>query len=167
MNSEKKKLMTLCKILVNPSDCMRPLPYIGASLGGSQNMDTFVSVIHVITALVLIALVLVQDSKGDALGGTFGGGGSNSLLGATGATTLVQKATRWAGAVFAVTSISLTLISKNNKSVIDNYLPAATAPATPANGATPPAPTEKQDAAAAATATSSSTSSTTTLAPKK
>ena len=38
-------------------------------------MDTFVAVVHIITAVILIALVLVQDSKSDGLGGAFGGGG--------------------------------------------------------------------------------------------
>lgn len=136
-------------------------------------MDTLVSVIHVITALVLIALVLVQDSKGDSLGGSFGGGGgSNSLLGATGATTLVQKATRWTAVVFAATSLSLTLMSKNTKSVIDSYAPSATtqAPGTPATtpanaAAATPGSAPAPKTASAATATSSSPS--TTVAPKK
>ena len=126
-------------------------------------MDTFVSAVHVLTALVLIALVLVQDSKGDSLGGAFGGGGSNSLLGATGATTLAQKATRWAGVVFAITSISLTLIAKNNKSVIDNYTPtAASTSSAPAN-----APTSANGAAATASSTTSTSTTSTTVAAKK
>lgn len=100
-------------------------------------MDTFVAVVHVITALVLIALVLLQDSKSSGLGGAFGGGGSNSILGATGASTLAQRLTRGAAIVFAITSLSLTLISKQNKSVVDSLAlpvsaPAATPPAIPA-----------------------------------
>jgi len=133
-------------------------------------MDTLVSVIHVITALVLIALVLVQDSKGDALGGSFGGGGgSNSLLGSTGATTLVQKATRWTAVVFAATSLTLTLMSKNTKSVIDSYTPATsatTAAKTPVNGAAPGATTPTQAATTPAAAATSSSPST-TMAPLK
>jgi preprotein translocase subunit SecG len=129
-------------------------------------MDTtFVSVIHIITALVLIGLILVQDSNGDSLGGAFGGGGSNSLLGATGATTLAQKATRWTAVVFAVTSISLTLIAKNNKSVIDNYTPKAAATSTSNAPTDKAAPATKPVAGAMAAATSSATPS--TAAPKK
>lgn len=130
-------------------------------------MDTLVSVIHVLTALVLIALVLVQDSKGDSLGGAFGGGGSNSLLGATGATTLAQKATRWSAVVFAITSLSLTLIAKNNKSVIDNYTPTAAATSSaPANAATPATPTPANGAAATASSTTTSSTTSTTAAKK-
>lgn len=111
-------------------------------------MVTLVVVLHVIAALILIALVLLQDSKSDGLGGAFGGGGSNSILGATGGATLAQKLTRGMAVVFAVTSISLTVISKQNKSVVDDMAPAAaTVPAT-TDAAAAPAPT---DAAATTT----------------
>jgi preprotein translocase subunit SecG len=96
-------------------------------------MESFVAIVHVLTALSLIALVLVQDSKSDGLGSGFGGGGSNSILGATGATTLAQKMTRGAAVIFAFTSIGLTILSNQRNSVIDNLAipPAAKAPATP------------------------------------
>lgn len=113
-------------------------------------MMTFVAIIHILVAIVLIGLVLIQDSKGGgALG--IGGGGSNSLLGATGAQTLAAKLTRWVAVIFALTCIALTVMTANKtKSVIDT-LPAAapmqpaSAPS-PANDATPAA----QDAAPAA-----------------
>lgn len=120
-------------------------------------MDTLVGIIHVITALVLISLVLLQDSKGDGVGGAFGGGTSNSVLGATGATTLAQKMTRWAAIVFAITSISLTVLSRKPKSVVDNMpaVPAASAPATTDATTTP------VDANASTTTTVSSTTTST------
>ncbi len=121
-------------------------------------MDTLVGIIHVITALVLISLVLLQDSKGDGVGGAFGGGTSNSVLGATGATTLAQKMTRWAAIVFAVTSISLTALSRRPKSVVEDLpaAPAATAPAAPTDANATPA-----DAAASTTTTVSTTTTST------
>lgn len=116
-------------------------------------MDTFVAVVHIITALLLITLVLLQDSKGGgALGASFGGG-SNSVFGATGATTLAQKLTRIAAGVFAITSITLAVTTKGNRSVVEGLPvapPAATAEALPGSapvGATPEA------AASAATTT--------------
>lgn len=92
-------------------------------------MVTLLVVLHIIAAVILIALVLLQDSKSDGLGGAFGGGGSNSILGATGGATLAQKLTRGMAVVFAITSISLTVTSKQNRSVIDDATPAATSPA--------------------------------------
>lgn len=91
-------------------------------------MESFVVVLHVLVAIVLISLVLVQDSKGGgALG--IGGSGSNSLLGATGAQTLAAKLTRIAAIIFAGTCLTLTwFVGTKQKSVIDS-LPAAAAPA--------------------------------------
>lgn len=95
-------------------------------------METLITVVHILVALVLIGLVLIQDSKGGALG--IGGGGSNSVLGAGGAQTLAAKATRWVAIIFAVTSIGLSVMTAHKtKSVVEGAgtisVPAATTPA--------------------------------------
>lgn len=110
-------------------------------------MTTFIAVLHILVALILISLVLIQDSKGGgALG--MGGGGSNSVLGATGASTLAAKMTRIAAIIFALTSIGLTVLSaRQSKSILDK-LPAAAAPVAP----TTPAATTEAPAAAPETA---------------
>ncbi len=122
-------------------------------------MDTLVGIIHVITALVLISLVLLQDSKGGGVGGAFGGGTSNSVLGATGATTLAQKMTRWAAIIFAITSITLTALSRKPKSVVDNLPATATAAAPAATDAT----ATPADANASTTTTVSTSTTTSTV----
>lgn len=110
-------------------------------------METFLTIVHVVIAAVLIILVLIQDSKGGALG--IGGAGSNSLLGAGGAQTLAAQATRWVAALFAVTCIVLSIWTANKtKSVVSGAAalpvtqPAATPgsnPATTTEGSTTPA----------------------------
>lgn len=96
-------------------------------------METFVAIVHIVFAILLVGLVLIQDSKSGSLGMSFGGGGSNSVLGATGATSFVQKFTRWVAALFAVTSISLTYFaSTQHKSILDGALPEVSAPMIPA-----------------------------------
>jgi preprotein translocase subunit SecG len=94
-------------------------------------MITFVTVVHILIALLLILITFVQDSKSDSLGGAFGGGGSNSLFGAVGATTFIQKMTWWLAGLFAVTSISLAYFSsQGSKSVLDSVVvPSAPASA--------------------------------------
>jgi len=89
-------------------------------------MESFVAIVHILVAFILIALVLVQDSKSGSIGvfGGGGGGGSNSVLGATGATTLAQKMTRWVAAIFAVTCISLSIFSVRSRSSVLDSLPA-------------------------------------------
>jgi preprotein translocase subunit SecG len=97
-------------------------------------MMTLIAVIHIIVAIALVGLVLIQDSKGGGALGIGGGAGSNSLLGATGAQSLAAKATRWMAVIFALTCISLTVITaRQSRSVLDTggALPAA-APADPA-----------------------------------
>ena len=82
-------------------------------------METFISLVHITVAVLLIVLVLIQDSKGGGLG-MMGGGGSNSVLGSTGADNLVVKLTRWVALTFAATCIGLTLWNaKGTKSVLD------------------------------------------------
>ncbi|MGZ3744813.1 MAG: preprotein translocase subunit SecG [Pseudobdellovibrionaceae bacterium] len=99
-------------------------------------MGTFIAILHVVVALVLICLVLIQDSKGGGALGMGSGGGSNSVLGATGASTLAAKMTRIVAVVFALTSIGLTVLSsRESKSILDK-LPASSANA-PAATATP------------------------------
>lgn len=110
-------------------------------------MEGFVTVLHITVAIILIALVLLQDNKSGSVGGAFGGGGSSSVFGATGAATLAQKLTRYAAVIFAVTSILLSIFTgRLNKSVIDS-MPATTtqsapAPAVPGAATTPTAPAE-------------------------
>ena len=94
----------------------------------------FLVIIHIIIAIVLILLVLVQDSKG-AMGSTFGGGGgSNTLFGATGAENVLTKSTKIIVVFFAITCIILTRLSSQNKgSVLDTegYTPTEAVPTEP------------------------------------
>lgn len=101
----------------------------------------FLVVLHFLVAIALIALVLVQDSKG---GGALGmGGGSNSLLGATGAQTLYARMTRWMAVIFGITCIVLSVqVARESRSVIDSApvvtpAPTEAAPAAPATEAPP------------------------------
>lgn len=82
-------------------------------------MIGFLTVVHILIAVALCALVLVQDSKGGgALG--IGGSGSNSLLGATGAQSLASKLTRYVAILFAASCVGLTyFLAHENKSVVD------------------------------------------------
>jgi preprotein translocase subunit SecG len=117
-------------------------------------MTSFIVVIHLIIVVSLIALVLVQDAKGN---GAFGVGGSNSVLGATGAQTLASKLTVYASIAFAITCIYLAWdASKVHKSVVDKGpLPAAAgAVVTPAAS---PAPTSGSTQEAAASAAAAAT----------
>lgn len=100
-------------------------------------MVTLIATVHIIACLLLIALVLLQDPKSNNPGAMFGGGGSNTVLGATGATTVLQKLTRWAAIIFGTCALLLSLASRQESRSVLDTLPATT-------GA---APTSMQDAA--------------------
>jgi preprotein translocase subunit SecG len=102
-------------------------------------MITFLTVIHIVVALVLIFFVLLQDPKGGGAMGVFGGGGSNTLFGSTGANNFFTQVTKGAAILFAVLCVTLTyLISHQQSSVLDG-VPAAPPPAKMAPDTVPPA----------------------------
>lgn len=111
---------------------------------------TFLAVLHIIGAVLLIGLVLIQDSKG-AMGGSFGGGGgsSSSILGPTGATSFLFKLTRYVVIGFALTSLLLTKYTAEQSSSALDDMPLGTtsAPAVPGTESpAPAAPAETQQA---------------------
>ncbi|MCP4179266.1 MAG: preprotein translocase subunit SecG [bacterium] len=80
------------------------------------------TIVDVLIALLIIALVLVQQSKsGGGLGSTFGGGGSDSLFGAH-ASTHLSRLTVWFATAFIIITLALAIISAHRpkqKSIIE------------------------------------------------
>ena len=79
-------------------------------------MDYLFSVvlaIHILAALGVIGLVLVQHGKGADMGAAFGSGASGSLFGATGSANFLSRTTAVLAAIFFVTSLSLAYIASN------------------------------------------------------
>jgi preprotein translocase subunit SecG len=56
-------------------------------------METLVWVVHIIVAISVIALVLLQHGKGADMGAAFGSGSSGSLFGATGSANFLSRST--------------------------------------------------------------------------
>jgi len=79
-------------------------------------MNTWVIVIlavHVLTAVAVIALVLLQHGKGADVGAAFGGGASGSLFGATGSANFLSRATALLAAIFFLTSLGLAYVASH------------------------------------------------------
>ena len=74
-------------------------------------METLVLVLHVLTALAICGLVLLQHGKGADVGAAFGGGASGSIFGATGSANFLSRATAILAAVFFLSSMGLTYFS--------------------------------------------------------
>ena len=93
-----------------------------------------VIIVHVLVALGIIGLVLLQHGKGADMGSGFGGGASSSLFGATGSANFLSRATAALATVFFILSLALAYIASNRPhdsgSVVDR-VPQQQQPAAP------------------------------------
>jgi preprotein translocase subunit SecG len=103
-------------------------------------MVILLTILHVIVAVFLILVVLLQTGKRADLAGAFGGGGSQTAFGARGAATLLSRLTAWSAGIFMATSLLLSLLSSSGStgrgSVLDS-VPVGTPVASPAPTAAP------------------------------
>ena len=97
-------------------------------------MEQIVIIIHVIVAVMVIGLVLVQHGKGADVGATFGSGSSNTMFGSQGAMPFLMKVTGSLAVIFFATNLTLSYITGHAAVHATNMLSAAvTAPVTPVN----------------------------------
>ena len=70
--------------------------------------------VFILDAALLMVVVLLQDSKGQGLGGAFGGGGQmgTAIFGGRGAADFLSKATTWLGTGFLVLAVVMTLVGQ-------------------------------------------------------
>jgi preprotein translocase subunit SecG len=111
-------------------------------------MEKIVLVVHVLAALGVIGLVLLQHGKGADMGASFGSGASGSLFGVSGSANFMSRATAGFVVVFFSTSLTLaymashkegrgSVIKANATSVVDSAKAVpANAPATTKTPAT-------------------------------
>ncbi len=98
-------------------------------------------ILHLIVALALILIVLLQTGKGADIGAAFGGGSSHTVFGTRGATTFLHKLTTAMAIIFMITSLTLAILAgtKGTSSVITKEEKREEVPAPP----TPLPPTPK------------------------
>jgi len=106
-----------------------------------------VIVLHVLIALVIIGLVLLQHGKGADMGSGFGGGASGSLFGATGSANFLSRATAVLATLFFLTSLGLAYLATNKPrssgGVLDAVKTQQSAPAQEKAAEKPPAEAPK------------------------
>jgi preprotein translocase subunit SecG len=73
-------------------------------------VETIVWVFHLVTAVALCGLVLVQHGKGADMGAAFGTGSAGSLFGSSGSANFLSRSTAVAATVFFITSLTLTYL---------------------------------------------------------
>ena len=72
---------------------------------------TLILTVHVLVALAIIFLVLLQHGKGADMGAAFGSGSSGSLFGATGSANFLSRTTAALAVVFFLTSLGLAYVA--------------------------------------------------------
>ncbi|MEO1280634.1 MAG: preprotein translocase subunit SecG [Pseudomonadota bacterium] len=100
-------------------------------------MATVVLVIHLMIAVALVAVVLLQKSEGGALGMGGGGSGGGGFLTGRGTANLLTRTTAALAGCFFMTSILLTIIANNSDragSVFDRNSGTTTEQSAPAEG---------------------------------
>jgi preprotein translocase subunit SecG len=85
---------------------------------------TVLLVLHVIVALAVIGLVLLQHGKGADMGSGFGGGSSGSLFGASGSANFLSRATAVLATVFFLTSLGLAYLATHKPKVSGGVMDA-------------------------------------------
>jgi preprotein translocase subunit SecG len=102
-------------------------------------MGTILLIIHLLIALALVGVILLQRSEGGALG--IGGGGMGGLMSGRSSANLLTRTTAFLAAGFVTTSLLLAIIASHDtapRSILDQ--PAAPPVAEPEAPATPRAP---------------------------
>lgn len=115
-------------------------------------MESLIIIVHVLAAIGITGLVLLQQGKGADMGASFGSGASQTLFGSVGSGNALTKSTAWLAVIFFATSLGLALIAKQrasqgvtesalieNRDQIETLIDAAPAgdlPVAPASGAT-------------------------------
>jgi preprotein translocase subunit SecG len=74
-----------------------------------MNITTILIIVNVFAAIAIIALVLMQQSKGD-MGSAFGGGGSSSMFGSKGSANFLTRCTSTMVTLFFLSSLTLAYI---------------------------------------------------------
>jgi preprotein translocase subunit SecG len=89
-------------------------------------MEKLILVFHVLTALAIIGLILLQQGKGAEMGASFGAGASQTVFGSQGGGNFFTRATAILAALFFATSFGLAIVAKQQSEIsVDAGIPVA------------------------------------------
>lgn len=107
-----------------------------------NSLLAIVIVVQLISALIIIGLVLLQQGKGADMGAAFGSGASGSLFGATGSANFLSRSTGIAAAVFFAATLLLTFLGSRPQGGGTGIMDSIPAPAKTVSPAVDGAPAE-------------------------
>jgi len=104
-------------------------------------LHIIVVILHVVMAVLLVTIVLLQKGKGASMGAVFGGS-SSTIFGSSGPGTFLGKMTTWIALIFMITSLYLAYFSAHKgPSVTEGARTAAEQPLPGAPAGLPPGTT--------------------------
>ena len=113
---------------------------------------SFLTVIHLVTAIAIVVLVLLQQGKGADMGAAFGGGSSQSVFGSRGSANFLSRTTGILAAVFFATGLSLaymytkqssaptSVMASENATPVEDQINGAGSETSQSNGDVPMVP---------------------------
>ena len=102
-----------------------------------ETVETLILAFHVLAALAIIGLVLIQQGKGADMGSGFGAGASSTVFGSGGAGSFLTRLTTGIAIAFFLTSFGLAFFAKEKSQaaremgipvVVDEGVPAGELP---------------------------------------
>jgi len=81
-------------------------------------MTTILTVVHLLVAVLLIGLVLIQRGQGADMGASFGGGGAQTLFGSRGSGSFLGKMTGALAGIFMITSLTLAFFTQQQSTSV-------------------------------------------------
>jgi preprotein translocase subunit SecG len=94
---------------------------------------SILTVIHLVTAIAIVVLVLLQQGKGADMGAAFGGGSSQSVFGSRGSANFLSRTTGILAAVFFATGLSLAYVYTKQSSAPTSVMASENATPSPGN----------------------------------
>ena len=98
-------------------------------------MYTFLLIINVVTAIVMVGVILLQHGRGAEMGASFGRGTQGSLVGITGSSNFLSRSTSILATIFFVSALALGIVtqSEDNDQVLENLQQSSPDAASTAN----------------------------------
>lgn len=94
----------------------------------TTNLESLILVTHIVLAVAVIALIIIQQGKGADAGASFGGGASQTVFGSSGSANFLSRATAILATFFFVTSLVLAVYAKQKADTMGEVgLPSAQA----------------------------------------
>ena len=90
-----------------------------------NDINSLLLVFHVITAIIIVVLILLQKGKGADMGSAFGAGASGTMFGSKGSANFLSRSTAVLATIFFITSLTLAYLNKGtvvqtNNSILDS-----------------------------------------------